>query len=220
MLGMGKLFQVVQGQASTGLQPPALFYLLEREPLQQPKAERSPRMEAYDSFFRSFETLLRVRQGNELVDAKSCHRRMWQDCRSALALRKDLKPTVGHNAQFSHAVNQVRELVTGEAPEVIVYGFTSPVLTSIGETQIADELCVILHDGTTTTCITFSSQLRALLHMLRLYGPENGLIMDENQQTVIKLRGARYKSYVKQYVDNAIGNVKNCEEVCQGRFPY
>ena len=86
------------------------------------------------------------------------------------------------------------------------------------ENEIVDELRVILHDGTTTAYFTFSSQMRPSLHMLRLYGPQNGLIMDENQQTVIKLRGAHYKSYLeqflppwsyaKQYVSNALGNVK------------
>src|ERR1019366_1403856 len=81
-----------------------------------------------------------------------------------------------------------------------------------------DELRVIIQGGTTTAYFTFSSQMRPALHMLRLYGPKNGLIMDEQQQTVIQVRGARYKSYLeqfvppwncaKQYVGNALGNMK------------
>jgi len=79
-------------------------------------------------------------------------------------------------------------------------------------------LRVIIHDGMATAYFTFSSQMRPSLHMLRMYGPKNGLIVDENQQTVIKVRGARYKSYLeqflppwnyaKQYLGNALGNMK------------
>jgi predicted dehydrogenase len=194
-----------------------------------------------------------------------------------MATRRNLKLTVGHNAQFSHAANRMRTLVaenylggrpvhmesyycydlsdagyakallgdryhwvrtlpggllqntishgiskvaeflTGD-PEVVAFGFTSPLLKSIGEREIIDELRVILYDGAATAYFTFSSQMRPSLHMLRMYGPKNGLIMDEDQQTVIKLRGARYKSYLQQFVPpwnhakqsvgNSLGNVK------------
>jgi predicted dehydrogenase len=194
-----------------------------------------------------------------------------------LATRLNLKLTVGHNAQFSHAANRMRNLVaegylggppvhmesyycydlsdagyakallgdryhwvrtlpggllqntishgiskvaeflTGD-PKVIAFGFTSPLLKSIGEREIVDELRVILHDGAATAYFTFSSQMRPSLHMLRMYGPKNGLIMDEDQQTVVKLKGSRYKSYLqqfvppwdhaKQYVGNSLGNIK------------
>jgi predicted dehydrogenase len=195
-----------------------------------------------------------------------------------LAGRKNLKLTVGHNAQFTHAANRMRTLVAegylggppvhlesyycysladaeyakallgdkhhwvrrlpggllqntishgiskiaeflkGETLEVVAYGFTSGFLKSIGETEIIDELRVIIHDGTTTAYFTFSSQMQPSLHMLRLYGPRNGLIVDERQQTVIKVRGKPYKSYLeqflpqwdhaRQYVGNALGNIK------------
>lgn len=119
---------------------------------------------------------------------------------------------------ISHGISKVAEFLTGETLRVVAYGFTSPLLTSLGESRIVDELRVILHDGRTSAYFTFSSQMRPSLHMLRLYGPKNGLIIDEEQQTVIKLRGARYKSYLeqfvppwnyaKQYFSNALGNVK------------
>jgi predicted dehydrogenase len=195
----------------------------------------------------------------------------------ALAERRNLKLTVGHNAQFSHAAQQMRDLVaqgylggypvhlesyycydlgdagyaksllgdschwvrnlpggllqntishgiskvaeflTGDPLEVVAYGFASPLLRSLGEGQIVDELRVIIHDGAATAYFTFSSQVRPTLHMLRLYSTKNGLIVDENQQTVIKLRGTRHKSYLeqflppwnyaKQYVANALGNM-------------
>jgi len=195
----------------------------------------------------------------------------------SLADRKNLRLTVGHNAQFSHAASRMRELIAdgylggppvhlesyycydlGDASyakallgdplhwvrrlpggllqntishgiskiaeflkddnlEVVVSGFISPLLRSIGETSIHDELRVILYDGRATAYFTFSSQMRPLLHGLRIYGPKNGLIMDERQQTVLKLRGASYKSYLeqfvppwdyaKQYLGNALGNM-------------
>jgi len=195
-----------------------------------------------------------------------------------LAERSNLKLTVGHNAQFNHAANRMRELVkngylggaplhlegyycynlgdagyakallgdgshwvrslpggllqntishgiskiaeflSGDAPALIAHGFTSGFLAGIGETKIVDELRVILHDGATTAYFTFSTQMKPALHMLRLYGAKNGLIMDEEQQTLIKLRGERYKSYLEQFVPpwtyarqyaaNGLGNLK------------
>ena len=119
---------------------------------------------------------------------------------------------------ISHGISKIAEFLTGDALEVIAYGYTSELLKSIGETEIIDELRVVIHDGTTTAYFTFSSQMQPSLHMLRLYGPKNGLIMDESQQTVIKVRGKRYKGYLeqflpqwdyaRQYVDNGLGNIK------------
>jgi predicted dehydrogenase len=119
---------------------------------------------------------------------------------------------------ISHGVSRVAEFLTGDAIRVIAYGFSSALLRSIGENDIVDELRVIIHDGTATAYFTFSSQMRPSLHQLRLYGPKNGLVVDEQKQTVIKLRGAAYKSYLeqflpplnfaKQYLDNALGNMK------------
>jgi predicted dehydrogenase len=101
---------------------------------------------------------------------------------------------------------------------VVAYGFTSPLLQSIGETEIVDELRVIVHDGTTSAYFTFSSQMRPSLHHFRMYGPKNGLVVDEQQQTVTKVRGKRYKSYLeqflpplafaKQYVADSLGNMR------------
>lgn len=118
---------------------------------------------------------------------------------------------------ISHGISKVAEYLTGDRPSVIAFGFTSPLLRGIGETTIVDELRTIISDGTTTAYFTFSSQMKPSLHMLRLYGPANGLIVNEEQQTVIQLRGSRYKSYLeqfvpplayaKQYAANGIGNV-------------
>src|SRR6266436_1287522 len=119
---------------------------------------------------------------------------------------------------ISHGISKIAEFLTGDSPAVLAYGFTSPLLRSIGETEIDDELRVILHGDVATAYFTFSSQMRPSLHQFRLYGPTNGIIMDDDEQTVIKLRGARYKSYAekfvppvsyaKQYLGNLTRNLK------------
>ena len=102
---------------------------------------------------------------------------------------------------ISHGIARVAEFLVGDSPEVIAYGFTSPLLRDLGETEIIDELRVIIHDADQTTAyFTVSSQMRPGLHGLRIYGPKNGLILDQDQETLIKLRGARYKSYVEKFV--------------------
>lgn len=118
---------------------------------------------------------------------------------------------------ISHGISKVAEFLEADAPEVISCGFSSSLLKDIGETELVDELRVIIRDGSATAYFTFSSQIRPSLHHLRLYGSRNGLMMDENQETVIKMPGARYKSYAeqflppwtyaKQYLQNSIGNM-------------
>jgi predicted dehydrogenase len=102
---------------------------------------------------------------------------------------------------ISHGIARIAEFLVGDSPEVITYGFTSPLLRSMGETEIIDELRVIIHDvDGATAYFTFSSQMRPGLHGFRMYGSKNGLMLDQDQETLIKLRGARYKSYAEKFV--------------------
>jgi predicted dehydrogenase len=102
---------------------------------------------------------------------------------------------------ISHGIARIAEFLPGDDPTVIAHGFTSPMLRSMGESEIVDELRVIINDeGRTTAYFTFSSQMRPGLHQFRVYGPKNGLILDQDQETLIKLRGARYKSYAEKFV--------------------
>ncbi len=101
---------------------------------------------------------------------------------------------------ISHGVSKIAEFLTSPRPQVFAYGFTSATLQSIGEHRIIDELRTVIHDGATTAYFTFSSQMRPSLHQLRLYGPKNGLVLDEQQQTLIRMRGQRYKSYLDKFV--------------------
>ena len=196
-----------------------------------------------------------------------------------LAMEKNLKITVGHNAQFTHAANRMRELIKsgflggppvhmesyycynlgderyaksllgdkehwvrklpgkllqniishgiskiaefleGDSIKVIAHGFTSSILKNINENDITDELRVIIQDSNATTAyFTFSSQMSPILHQLRIYGPKNALIVDDDHQTLIKMKGTKYKSYLeniippavfaKEYISNSMMNIK------------
>jgi len=102
---------------------------------------------------------------------------------------------------ISHGVARIAEFLPTESPKVIAYGFISPLLKSKGETEIVDELRVILSDEERTTAyFTFSSQMRPSIHQLRIYGTKNGLILDQDHETLIRLRGERFKSYAEKFV--------------------
>lgn len=105
-----------------------------------------------------------------------------------------------HNI-ISHGIARIAEFLSSDSPRVIAHGFVSPLLKGKGETEIIDELRVIISDDTQTTAyFTFSSQMRPALHQFRLYGPKNGMILDYDQETLIKLRGARLKSYAEKFI--------------------
>lgn len=123
-----------------------------------------------------------------------------------------------HNI-ISHGVARVAEFLASDDPLVIACGFVSPFLRNIGEIEIIDELRVIITDGKQTTAyFTFSSQMRPLIHEFRIFGPRNGLLLDQDHEILIKLRGAKYKSYLdfflpplvfaRQHLKNLFGNVK------------
>jgi predicted dehydrogenase len=105
-----------------------------------------------------------------------------------------------HNV-VSHGIARIAEFLTSDSPQVIAYGFVSPFLKGIGESEITDELRVIIcEDERASAYFTFSSQMRPALRQFRIYGAENGLVLDQDQETLIKLRGARYKSYLEKFI--------------------
>jgi len=123
-----------------------------------------------------------------------------------------------HNI-ISHGICQIAEHFTDDMPLVIAHGYTSQQLKKYNETEIIDELRVIINGNDVMTAyFTFSSQMKPSLQQFRIYGPKNGLMVDYHNQTCIKLRGNKYKSYLdkfvppmlfaKQYVANSMHNVK------------
>jgi predicted dehydrogenase len=102
---------------------------------------------------------------------------------------------------ISHGIARIAEFLTSESPRVMACGFVSPLLKSLGETEIIDELRVIIcEEERTTAYFTFSSQMRPDLHQFHIYGTKNGLVLDQDHETLIRLRGTRYKSYLEKFI--------------------
>jgi len=102
---------------------------------------------------------------------------------------------------ISHGIARIAEYLTSGSPQVMAYGFVSPPLRSSGESELIDELRVIIcEEQRATAYFTFSSQMRPALHQFRIYGPKNGLVLNQDQETLIKLRGSRYKSYLEKFL--------------------
>ena len=123
-----------------------------------------------------------------------------------------------HNV-ISHGIARIAEFLTSDDPQVIACGFASPLLKGIGETEIVDELRVMISEEERTTAyFTFSSQMKPVLQEFRIYGSKNGLILDQNHEVLLRLRGAKFKSYAdhfippvlfaKQHLGNLLGNAR------------
>jgi len=120
---------------------------------------------------------------------------------------------------ISHGIARVAEFLTGDDVQIIAHGFTSPLLKGIGENEIIDELRVIISDSEGTTAyFTFSSQMHPSLHEFRIFGPKHGLVLDQDHEIVLRLRGEKFKSYAdffippvllaKQHLSNLRRNAK------------
>ena len=120
---------------------------------------------------------------------------------------------------ISHGISKIAEFLKSDRPLVIAHGFTSPFLKKIGQSDIVDEVRVIIRDEDSRTAyFTFSSQISPPVHQFRLYGPKNSLIVDDDHQVLIKVSNKEYKSYAryfippvvfaKQYVENLGGNLR------------
>jgi predicted dehydrogenase len=102
---------------------------------------------------------------------------------------------------ISHGIARIAEFMTSDAPRVIACGFVSPRLKSLNESEIVDELRVIISEQEQTTAyFTFSSQMKPSVHQFRIYGPENSLVLDQTHEILLKLRGHKFKSYADMFV--------------------
>jgi predicted dehydrogenase len=113
---------------------------------------------------------------------------------------RDLPGKLLHNL-ISHGIGKITEFLGGEDPYVLAHGFTSGLLRSMGEKDVIDELRVIIRDSDDKTAyFTFSTQMRPAVHQFRIFGPRNGLLIDDDHETVIKERGGNYKSYLDKFI--------------------
>ncbi|MEC4749581.1 Gfo/Idh/MocA family oxidoreductase [Methylomicrobium sp. Wu6] len=105
-----------------------------------------------------------------------------------------------HN-NISHGIASIAEYLTEENPLVIAQGYTSEFLKELGEDDIIDELRVtIIENECRSAYFTFSTQIRPTLHHFRVYGKNNSLDVDHDQQTCIKITGSKYKSYLEKFI--------------------
>jgi len=105
-----------------------------------------------------------------------------------------------HNI-ISHGIARIAEYISGDSLTILAHGFTSPRLRQMGERRLMDELRVTLCDGRGVTAyFTFSTQMRPALHQFRIYGPRNGLVLDQDNETLIQLGGDRFKSYAEHFL--------------------
>lgn len=159
--------------------------------------------------------------GGRPVHMESCYCYNLADPQFARALLSDKNHWVRHlpgkllHNIISHGIARISEHLVSDAPEVHAFGHVSKTLTDLNELDIIDELRVVIRDRDGATAyFTFSSQMQPSLNHFRVYGAKNGLILDEDEQTVIKLRGARFKSYAEKFIPPVIyakqylGNLK------------
>jgi predicted dehydrogenase len=119
-----------------------------------------------------------------------------------------------HNI-ISHGIARIAEFLTSDSPEVIALGLISPYLRKMGETEIIDELRVIISEESGATAyFTFSSQMRPDIHQFRIYGPKNGLALDQDQEILIKLSGKRHPSYLEKFAPPVINAKQQLGNLC------
>ena len=122
-----------------------------------------------------------------------------------------------HNV-ISHGVCKIAEFLRSENPLVLVHGFQSPRLRAAGESDLVDELRVIIAErGGATAYFTFSTQITPARHEFRIFGPKNYLVADHTHQTLIRGLNKSYKIqlnsfvppflYAKQFLANGWGNI-------------
>ncbi len=122
-----------------------------------------------------------------------------------------------HNI-ISHGISRIAEYLDDGPLEIKAHGFASKQLKMFQETDILDELRVIIIDRKQTTAyFTFSSQLRPMQDTFRVFGPKRGLVIDNWQRTMVKIPEKRYKAqlsyvipsleYASQYLSNSLSNV-------------
>jgi predicted dehydrogenase len=102
---------------------------------------------------------------------------------------------------ISHGVARIAEFLSGKRITVSAQGFSSPFLQEIGQSDIVDELRLIIRDENGTSAhFTFSSQISPTQHQFRVYGNKGSLFVDDDHQVVLQMGNKEYKSYIRFFV--------------------
>ena len=104
---------------------------------------------------------------------------------------------------ISHGIAKVAEFIDSSEITVSASGFTSPDLRSAGETDIVDELRVVISDNQRCTAyFTFTTRIVPPVQELRVFGPKGSVIVDNLHRSVVALdrSNSDYKSYLNFFV--------------------
>jgi predicted dehydrogenase len=109
-----------------------------------------------------------------------------------------------HNI-LSHGIAKLAEFLDEEIIDLVAWGDRSAKLRMLGETEILDELRVLLRDASGTTAFfCFSTQLKPGLNQLCIYGPVNSIIIDHITGSIIRNKTGSYKSYLTYFIPPVI----------------
>ena len=101
-----------------------------------------------------------------------------------------------HNI-LSHGLAKLVEFLDGDVRDLVAWADQSPKLEKLGAKKLMDELRVLLRDSNGTTAFfCFTTQMKPSLNELRIFGPQNSLVVDHISGTVIRNEARSYKSYL------------------------
>jgi predicted dehydrogenase len=104
-----------------------------------------------------------------------------------------------HNI-ISHGIARLAEFLSDELIEVIAIAHQSPQLRRFGDSEVLDELRVLIRDNNSMTAFfCFSTQIRGL-NRLRIYGPAGSITADVITGTVVRNPNRSYKSYLTYFL--------------------
>jgi predicted dehydrogenase len=105
-----------------------------------------------------------------------------------------------HNI-ISHGIARLAEFLDDDLTDIVARADQSPLLRSLGEEEILDELRVLIRDRSGTTAFfCFSTRIKPGLNQFRICGPRNSILVDQSSGSVIRSENRSYKSYLTYFV--------------------
>lgn len=105
-----------------------------------------------------------------------------------------------HNL-ISHGIAKLAEFLDDDIVEIVAFAGQSPELERLNGEDVLDELRVLIRDkGGTTAFFFFSTQIKPKLNQLRIFGPLNSLVLDQNSSSLIRNVNRSYKSYLTFFI--------------------